>query len=185
MKYHPDKNPAPEARQKFIQITQAYDNLLEGKQYATTSTFKSAAQKTPVPPKSSGKATDEKRHEKIASQHEQMMKKFMQVKNSLGAGDVLEKNRKKEYDRINFAFGKSAMAFLGGIILPFIIGQPGLLVISFSLGLGFGIRLFWQAGRRKMRADMLYGQENAFSLSELRDFFTTDRIGGINDGTDR
>ncbi|RFC54609.1 J domain-containing protein [Brumimicrobium aurantiacum] len=28
MKYHPDRNPSPEAKSKFIQITEAYDNIL-------------------------------------------------------------------------------------------------------------------------------------------------------------
>lgn len=175
MQYHPDKNPSPFARQKFIEITRAYDNLLEGKNY-TAFTFKSRTPKTSTAPKSPGKADDEKRREKMVQRHEQMMKKFMEMKQALGTGALLEMNRKKEYTAINFGFALCILVFLAGIIIPLIIGQPGILILSFPLGLGAGIRLFWKAGRRKMRADMLYGNETYFSLTELREFFTTDRL---------
>jgi hypothetical protein len=176
MQYHPDKNPAPDARQKFIEITRAYDSLLEGKKYAPTFKFKSATQKTSTARKSPGKADDEKRHEQMARRHEQMMKKFMEMKRALGTGALLEKNRKREYATINLGFASCILVFLAGIIVPVIIGQPGILILSFPLGLGFGVRLFWNTGRRKMRADMLYGNETYFSLNELREFFTADKL---------
>ncbi|CAN5842522.1 hypothetical protein BH11BAC7_BH11BAC7_01320 [soil metagenome] len=185
MQYHPDKNSAADARNKFIQITQAYNGLMEGKRFSSSFVSKPRTQATPKssPPKSPGKAADEKRHEQMIQRHEQMMKKFMEMKRSLGTGAVLEKNRKKEFAAINLEFAFCVFVFAGGIILPFISGKQGLLVLSFPLGLGAGIKLFWKAGRRKMRADMLYAKETYFSLNELREFFSKDRLGtpgGLN-----
>ena len=177
MQWHPDKNPSPDARQKFVLITQAYHALLEGKRYSSsTKSYSRPASKpaAPSPPKPGYRAADEKRRETMQEYHDRLMKKFMAIRNSYCLPGKIEANRKKMYQPIYTGFGLAALVLVCSLVLPVISGIPGAIIISFPAGLIIGLRTFWKAGRKKMRADMIFGKEQQFSVEVLRDFFEAD-----------
>lgn len=167
MQWHPDKNPSPEARQKFILITEAYDGLMSGK---TFSSFIRTGQRAPQP-KAKPKTREDIRREKMMSVHEAFRKKFLDMRKYYHNPKNIDLNKKKLYGESYLYFGFSAAVFLGGLLFPVLAGAFSALIITFPLGLGFGLRIFWTAGRKKMKADMIFGTEENYSLEELRDFF--------------
>lgn len=182
MQWHPDKNPSPEARQKFILITQAYDALMEGRTYASSQQTRTYSSPKPAAaPQQKFRSKDEIRRESMQVNHARLLKKFLEIRNHYCRPGQLEENRNAMYKSIRLQFGLSGGVLLAAILVPFLLMQPGFLIISFPLGLGFGLRLFWKAGRKKMRADMIFGKETDYSLEALRDFFETrTRIGTMN-----
>lgn len=182
MQCHPDKNPSPDARLKFIRITEAYDNLMAGRTFSAS--FRSAIRTKPAAPKKPAyRAADEKRHEKMAQLHEQMMQKFMHLRKEAQSGADHEQRKNTAYRDIYLGFAFSAVILISGFLIPVILNAGGMIIITFPLGLGLAIRQFWSTGRKKMKADMIYGEEIHFSYEELRDFFTEVRItptGGFN-----
>lgn len=72
MQYHPDKNPSPQAMQKFILITEAYEGLLAGKSYRFEPRVK--AKEEPQPTRrghaKDPKTTAEEIRERVRAAHE-------------------------------------------------------------------------------------------------------------------
>jgi hypothetical protein len=173
MQYHPDKNPSPDARQKFIRITEAYDGLMAGKRFS--SSFRVATQpKTPAKP--AYRERDDKRHEKMAQMHEQMMQKFMQLRKEARSGNGYERRKKKAYLEIYLGFAFAGLILISGFLLPVFLSNGGIIIFTFPMGLGFGVVQFWKTGRKKMKTDMIFGEEAHYSYAELRDFFTEIRF---------
>lgn len=180
MQYHPDKNPSPDARQKFIRITEAYDGLMAGKRFS--SSF-STVTKHAEPKKPAYRAADEKRHEKMAQMYEQMRLKFMQLRKEAQSGADHERRKRVVYRDIYLGFAFAVAILISGFLLPFFLNSGAMIIVTFPAGLGLAVRQFWRTGRKKMKADMIYGDEIHFSYEELRDFFTEMRItptGGFN-----
>ena len=176
MQYHPDRNPSPDAKQKFILLTEAYDGLMEGKKFSPFT--KPNKPQSAATPKSKNK--DEARREKNSVIYESMQRKFLSLRNRYTTQQAKEAARKKVYLEINSLFGLFGFTIIASIVLPFIIGNPGLLIMSFPAGLALGVRFFWWAGRRKMKADMLFSNDQHHSFGELREFFsTTNKSGGF------
>jgi hypothetical protein len=173
LQWHPDRNPSPGARQKFIQITEAYDALMEGKTFSFSRPFKAE------PPKPKAKTEKDVRKEKILHEYELLQKKFLEIRRYYNSPLRRAKLHKEEYDWIKRMFILSASIFLAGILLPIIVQSMGVFILTFPLGLGFGVRFFFKAGRRKMKADMIFGKEEHYSRSELRDFFAKQVSMGI------
>lgn len=174
MQWHPDKNPSPEARQKFILITQAYDALMEGRTF--TSSQQTRAYSSPKPataPQQKFRSKDEIRRESMQANHARLLKKFLEIRKHYCRPGQLAENRNAMYKSIRLQFGLSGGVLLAAILVPFLLMQPGFLIISFPFGLGFSLRLFWKAGRKKMRADMIFGKETDYSFEALHEFFKT------------
>ena len=169
MQYHPDKNPSPDAKQKFILLTEAYDGLMEGKKFSSfTRTTKSTASPAPK-----AKNREDIRREKMAALYETFQKKYFAIRSRYTDPVVKEAARKKVYFEINFLFALFGLSIVGSILFPFLAGNPGILIVSFPAGLAIGVRFFWWAGRKKMKADMIFGEDEHHSFGELRDFFST------------
>ncbi|CAN5288181.1 hypothetical protein BH09BAC5_BH09BAC5_22960 [soil metagenome] len=180
MKYHPDKNPAPDARQKFIQITKAYDELMSGKRYSSSSVFTAKPKSKPAtPPKPGYRTRDDQQREKRIHIQEQMLKKFIEQREANGTGVKFEENKKSAYLEVNFYFVLCGLTLLVGLILPVVSGNVGMLILTFPFALYFAIKCFWTAGRKKMRADMIFSSKTGFSFEELREYFSKDKIGGM------
>jgi curved DNA-binding protein CbpA len=179
MIWHPDKNPSAEARAKFIQVTEAYDALMEEKKFSFTRPFRTEAPKSKAKPKSE----KDIRKERMAGEYLTLRKKFMDIRENYNHPSRRIEKHKEKYREINRIFIISAGILLAGIFLPFALGNPSMLVLSFPVSLGIAFRLFWQAGRKKMKADMIFGKEENYSLAELRDFFSKTAsigLGGLN-----
>jgi hypothetical protein len=178
MMYHPDKNPSPEAKQKFLQIQLAYDGLMEGKTRSGPRRTYTPPPKPAAPPRPKYRTADEQRREAAHKSQQELMHKLTGIRNFYAQNGQWENNRRKMYKDINLQFGLSALIVLAGIFAPVITGAPGLMIILFPLSLGFSLRLFWKTGRRKMRADMIFSNVTMYSLHELHEFFEDDpRIG--------
>lgn len=169
MQWHPDKNPAPEARQKFMQITEAYDGLMSGKTFA--SFMRTGQRAGQTKPKPKPKTQEEIRREKMMNIHETLRKRFLDLRKNYCQPQVIAMKRKQLYGEANLYFVLAGAVLFTGIMFPVFIDKFSLLTISFPLGLGFGLRIFWEAGRKKMKADMIFGKEENYSFDELRDFF--------------
>ena len=175
MQCHPDKNPSPDARQKFIRITEAYDGLMAGKRFS--SSFRTVTKTKPAEPKKPAyRMADERRLEKMAQMHEQMRLKFIRLRNEAQSGTDSQRKKKIIYRKIYSGFALAGVILIGGFLLPVLLNKGGMAIITFPIGLGLAMRLFWETGRKKMKADMIYGDEVHYSYEELRDFFTEMRI---------
>jgi hypothetical protein len=175
MQYHPDKNPSPDAKQKFILLTEAYDGLMEGKKFSSfTRTNKSTASPAPK-----AKSREDIRREKMAALYETFQKRFLAIRNRYTDPVVKEAARKKVYFEINFLFVLFGLAVIASILYPFLAGNAGLLIFSFPAGMVVGARCFMWAGRKKLKADMVFGEDEYHSFGELRDFFSTTNKSGI------
>jgi hypothetical protein len=168
MQYHPDKNPSPDAKQKFILLTEAYDGLMSGKKFSPFSRSGTAPSSSPKP-----KSKEDLRREKVAAIYEAMQKKFSSIRKRYAEPSVKAEGRKKVYLEINLLFGLFGLTIIASILLPFLVGNPGLIILSFPGGLALGVRLFWWAGRKKMKADMVFGEDEHYSFAELREFFSS------------
>lgn len=175
MQYHPDKNPSPDAKQKFILLTEAYDGLMEGKKFSSfTRTSKSTASTAPK-----AKSREDIRREKMAALYETFQKKYHAIRSRYTDPVVKEAARKKVYFEINFLFALFGLTVIASILYPFLAGSPAMLVFSFPAGMVVGARFFLWAGRKKMKADMVFGEDQHHSFGELRDFFSTTNKTGI------
>ena len=176
MQYHPDKNPSPDAKQKFILLTEAYDGLMEGKKFSpfTKSGNKATSSSSPKP-----KSREDVRREKVAALYETMQRKFSSIRKRYTDPLIKEEGRKKVYFEINLLFSLFGLSIIASILLPFLLGNPGLIIMSFPGGLALGVRLFWWAGRKKMKADMVFGDDEHYSFAELRDFFSSRNANSI------
>ena len=169
LQWHPDRNPSPEAQGKFIQITEAYD-ILMGERAAprtrsyTRSTYGHAQTKP--------KTRQEQERERRTQNFEMLRRKFENVRQAhLRAPNYLEK-KQSSYVRVTAYFSLAALVFITGLVLPFTVFSPASIIITFPLGLGFGLRWFWIGGRTKMRADMIYSGKH-YSGEDILEFFRT------------
>lgn len=167
MQWHPDRNPSPEARQKFILLTEAYDALMSGKTFATF--VRTGQRATSAPPRQ--KTRDEIFREKRMAYYENYDKKFRAIRAQYRNPATAPCTKESMYGEIYSYFAAAGGVLLFFILLPFLMGNPGLLVVLFPIGLGAGLKIFWQGGRKKYRADMIFGAEENYSFEELRDFF--------------
>lgn len=175
MQYHPDKNPSPDAKQKFILLTEAYDGLMSGKTFS--SFIKTGKTSTSSAPKS--KSKEDGRRERMAAMYEGFQRKFVSIRQKYRDPLVKEAARKKVYFEVNLLFSLTVLCVIMAILMPFLINNPGILIFSFPGGLALGARLFWWAGRKKMKADMVFGEDEHYSFAELRDFFSSHNANAI------
>ena len=167
MQWHPDRNPSPEARQKFILLTEAYDALMSGKTFATF--VRTGQRASATAPRQ--KTRDEILREKRMAYYENYDKKFRAIRAQYRNPSTAPRTRESMYGEIYSYFAAAGGTLLFFILLPFLLGNPGLLIILFPIGLGAGLKIFWHGGRKKYRADMIFGREENYSFEELRDFF--------------
>lgn len=168
MQWHPDKNPAPEARQKFILITEAYDGLMSGKRF---SSFIRTGPRSSQPPKEKVKTKEELQRERMMSMYEALRQKFSALRKQYRQPAQLAAHRKRMYNEVYLYFAAGGLVLLASILLPVLSGAYGGLIVTLPLGIGFGLRISWSGGRKKIIADMLLGEEENYSFEELRDFF--------------
>ena len=116
MQWHPDKNPSPEARQKFILLTEAYDGLMSGKTFAS---FIRTGQRAPRP-EAKPKTPQDLRREKAMNVHEAFRKKFMDVRKQYCHPSSIRQNKKQLYGEAWTYFGFSGLVLLTGLLLPFL-----------------------------------------------------------------
>jgi curved DNA-binding protein CbpA len=174
MQWHPDKNSSPGAKQKFIEITEAYDELMSGK----TISFKNVFQTAKTKPKP--KTSEELRRERAHQHYDQLRQRFLDLQRKYNDPRYVEQKKSELYGSSNRYFALSVIIFAGCLAYPFMMGRPAMLAISFPVGLGFAGRFFYIAGRKKMRADMLFSTEENYSIAELRDFFEEDSAFNIS-----
>jgi curved DNA-binding protein CbpA len=155
MQYHPDKNPSPDAKQKFILLTEAYDGLMSGKKFSPF--IKSG--KTGTSSAAKPKSREDVRREKMAAMYEAFQKRFLAIRQKYHDPLAKEAARKKVYSEVNLLFGLFGLTMIASILFPFLIGNPGLLIMSFPGGLALG--------------DMVFGEDEHYSFAELRDFFAS------------
>lgn len=175
MQYHPDKNPSPDAKQKFILLTEAYDGLMSGKSFSSfVRTGKTSASSTPKT-----KSKEDVRREKMAAMYEALQRKFASIRQKYRDPSAKEAARKKVYFEVNLLFSLLGVVMIAALLLPFLLGNPGMLIFSFPGGAALSARLFWWAGRKKMKADMVFGEDEHYSFAELRDFFSSHNANAI------
>lgn len=167
MQWHPDRNPSPEARQKFILLTEAYDALMSGKTFATF--VRTGQRAASAPPRQ--KTRDEMLREKRMAYYENYDKKFRAIRAQYRNPATAPRTRKSIYGEIYLYFAAAAGALLLFTLMPLVVGNPAALTVLFPMGLGAGMTIFWRGGRKKYCADMIFGEEENYSFEELRDFF--------------
>lgn len=182
MQYHPDKNPSPNAKQKFIEITEAYDALISEKTF-----FRKASPKTESKPvyktnASRPTAAPQSNAGGTYQQYDYMRKKFLELKRKYNHPNYKAAKKKELYKKSNLYFVYSGSVLLVAILFPILISNSYLLIATLPAGLGFALRLFWFAGQKRMRADMLFSNEENYSLRELQDFFGNSEEVGMRFG---
>ncbi len=163
--YHPDKNPSPEAKQQFINITEAYDALMEGKAFRAGQRF--TAQKAPK-----AKSREELRREKMMRYYEIWQAQFRKIR-AFYNGTDRESLRRRFYGEVYFYYAAAILLMIASLAWPLTTGNPKLVAITFGLGIGVGLRILFYASRKKAAADMIFGQEEHYSFNELNSFFAT------------
>lgn len=159
--WHPDKNPAPEAHNMFIAITEAYDILNgERKVPRTTLTTKRRAGSTPPSPPAK-KTTRELYREKYLSERAKVRRdpKFAEIKSA-------SEKRVRRWRRV------IALASTG-VLIPWFI--PQLNGISCFILSGFAVygilSLGFFAHNLRMQSEMTFGERDNYDYTEIRDYF--------------
>jgi hypothetical protein len=171
MKWHPDHNPSPDAKQKFIQINDAYERLTENKpQYV----YKRFTTKKPAPtrPKTSREMDEErteKSRERVRRHAEQRREQFASLRKKFrDAPDAAAQKRKLLLEActdlslivILFAVVILVGAVTQNLPLPIFIGAFGLRAVT----------PYFISGRKKLdRIRMIYGKKENYTIAELEE----------------
>jgi hypothetical protein len=156
--WHPDKNPSPEAKQKFILITEAYDALMDGRTFRQR-TFTPSKEATPKP-----KSEEEIRREKMLRYYEMRQGQFRELRRKL-RNDASA--RRKRYGYAYFLLASCALLLIIPLLIAMLTGNFGALIVC----IGLSARLGMLGYRYKERADMIFGEEEEYSFNELNTFF--------------
>ncbi|HLG04106.1 MAG TPA: DnaJ domain-containing protein [Bacteroidia bacterium] len=172
--WHPDKNPSPEARRKFIELTEAYDALMAGKTFSVSSVF-STKNKTAAEPKQ--KSREDIRREKVMRSYDNYREKFRNIRNRYRNGRDAAVYRKEFYGKAYRYYGLCAAVLVLPVLLTLVSFSWGILVI-YPFCIGFALRFFLTAAQHRERAEMIFGEEENYSYNELKEFFTMGRSAG-------
>lgn len=172
LKWHPDKNPSPEAHTKFIAITEAYD-ILMGERAApragTTYRRSTASYSPPPKPKTAAEIRREKRQN-----HDQMLReKFMRIREQHFRAPDFYKRKEAYYAKSTRYFILAGSVAALGVLLPILVLGALNLIWTAPVAFGLGLGWFFTGGRIKMRADMIYSGRVDYSAEDIREFFST------------
>lgn len=171
MKWHPDHNTSPEAKQKFIQIHDAYERLMSGRpQYA----YKSFTTKKPTHarPKTS-REMDEERfarvRERVRQHAVQRRAQFGELRKKFrDAPDASQQKRKLLWD----AYTDLSVV----IILLIVVISVGILIQDAKLPVllgAFGLRAtfpYLVLGMKKIeRIQLIYSNKENYTIEELEE----------------
>ncbi len=174
MRYHPDKNPLPDAKQKFISVNEAYDGLMSGKKLPS---FIHRASSTYVAPKPKGR--EELRREKVAALYDTLEKKFRAIRLRYIDPEKKKSAIKKVYLEIYILYALCSLIIIFSIAWPVLIDKGFLSPFVILYGLPVTGRIFLWSNRKREKAEMVFGKEKQYSLGELRDFFVEKNEWGI------
>ncbi len=174
MRYHPDKNPSPDAKQKFISLNEAYDALMSGKKY---SSFIHRTSSTYAAPKPKGR--EDLRREKVAALYETLEKKFKTIRQRYIDPEKKKSAMKRVYLEIYILYGLCGLIIFFSIAWPVFNDKGFLSPFVILCGLPVTGRIVLWSNRKREKAEMVFGKEKQYSLGELRDFFVEKNELGI------
>src|SRR6476620_595305 len=94
--YHPDKNPSASAKQKFIEITEAYDALMSGRGNAKVTVKKYSAN----PVKNTMRTTTQRSPESKLNYHAGLHRKFMDLRAKYNHPNYIAQKKKELYSSV-------------------------------------------------------------------------------------
>lgn len=174
MQWHPDKNPTPEAQQKFIAITEAYDALMSGKTFS----FKSFSSTFVRPQPKPQKTAQDIRNEALAKQQERKrVLQKMRLERIMRARKTVQTSPNRPFLWLYY-YGVAAFDFTCCAV--FLLGPLVMAIVTLKLGWFLGMFLPGGAGAfyfgvcakmRWLQARMLFGPTTDFLPDEIEDFF--------------
>jgi len=171
MKWHPDHNASPDAKQKFIQINDAYERLTEGRPRYV---YKSVVTKKPTHsrPKTAREMDEErmeKSRERVRRHNEEVREQFANLRKRLKfAPDANEQKRKmllSAYTDLSLLWIVLAVAILVGIISE---NVPIAMLIG-ALGLRATIPYFVSGRKKTEKIRMIFGAKENYTIQELEE----------------
>lgn len=168
--WHPDRNSAPGASEKFMAINEAYEILIGERKAPGYTSGTGTAYSTPRPRE---KTAYERGRENINRIHETRKRKFETLRE-----EYLKSPGEKEkmYREAYTYFAGAGGLLLFSIAAPLVIGAPANMIWTIPVAIGLGMRLVWRGGRIKLRADMIFSGRNDYSFEDLKEFFL-DEVG--------
>ncbi len=167
MKYHPDRNPSPEAKQRFMQIDRAYDALFYGKLVQAKRVTKARRKKQSAYKKWANRAdapTNSKDYAEWAKVKKQQAKKTYQKQK----GIRLTKNEMR-FRRLVQSGGIFYFVYIGLCVALFVL-YPTVLICGITALIGFTTQ-FEDVGVRSAGINCLLAVGGVALIYQVHRFF--------------
>ncbi|HTL83442.1 MAG TPA: DnaJ domain-containing protein, partial [Bacteroidia bacterium] len=168
--FHPDKNPSPAAKHKFIEITEAYDALMSGKVKGKSNAKKNSS----APAQNTMRPASQRSPETKLNYHAGLHKKFMDLRAKYNHPKFIDQKKRELYSSVKRMINIAIAIGIGVNIVPIIILRPVLLGFTIPISAALVYRQYLYAQRKKAKADMLFGPDIYYSTEELEEFFDID-----------